>query len=90
MLPADARPRPTRTHHEKDLSGEYLFYDHAGDRVHVLNGTAREIYLLCDGSRTLAAIAKSLGTMYDVAETKALGDVSAIVAELAERGLVDW
>jgi Coenzyme PQQ synthesis protein D (PqqD) len=88
MLPDDARPRPTRTHHEKDLSGEYLFYDHEGDRVHVLNGTAREIYLLCDGTRTLVAIARSLGSKYDVAEATALGDVSAVVAELAERGLL--
>ncbi len=88
MLPVDARPRPTRTHHEKDLSGEYLFYDQRGDQVHLLNGTAREIYLLCDGSRTLAAIARSLGAKFDVAEEKALGDVSAVVAELAERGLL--
>ena len=82
MLPDDARPRPTRTHHEKDLSGEYLFYDHGGDRVHVLNGTAREIYLLCDGTRTLVEIARSLGSKYDVSEATARGDVSAAVAEL--------
>ncbi len=89
MLPDDARPRPTRTHLEKDLSGEDLFDDHGGDQVHVLNGTAREIYLLCDGRRTLLAIARSLAGRYAVAEATARADVSAVVAELRQRGLLE-
>ena len=88
MLPDDARPRPTRTHLEKDLSGEYLFYDHGGDRLHVLNGTAREVYLLCDGSRTLDAIARSVAESYAVGEATARTDVSAVISELVERGLL--
>jgi hypothetical protein len=88
MLPDHARPRPTRTHHEKDLSGEYLFYDHGGDQVHVLNGTAREIYLLCDGSRTLDAIARAIAETYAVGEATSRTDVSAVISELVERGLL--
>ena len=88
MLPDHARPRPTRTHHEKDLSGEYLFCDHGGAQVHVLNGTAREIYLLCDGSRTLDAIARSIAETYAVGEATSRTDVSAVISELVERGLL--
>jgi hypothetical protein len=87
-VPDDARPKHTGTHLEKDLSGEYLFYDPSGDLVHVLNGTAREIYLLCDGTRTLGAIASSLLTRFEVDEETSRRDCTATIAELAEKGLL--
>ena len=88
MVSDDARPRRTGTYLEKDLSGEYLFYDQGGDRVHVLNGTAREIYLLCDGTRTVGAIAVSLRERFVVDEETARRDAAAAVAELLEKGLL--
>jgi hypothetical protein len=88
-VPDHARPRHTGTHIEKDLSGEYLFYDPAGDLVHVLNGTAREIYLLCDGTRSLGAIAASFLERFGVDEDTARRDCGATVAELAAKGLLE-
>ncbi|MBZ5638226.1 MAG: PqqD family protein [Acidobacteriia bacterium] len=88
MVPEDAPPRPIGTHHEKDLSGECLSYDHAGDQANVLNGLAREIYLLCDGTRTTGAIARLLPERFDVDEAAARRDVAAAVGELVEEGLL--
>jgi hypothetical protein len=88
MVPDHAQPRRTGTYLEKDLSGEYLFYDRKGDRVHVLNGTAREIYLLCDGARTLVAIAESLRERFEVDDATARRDSASTVAALVEKGLL--
>ena len=46
------RLEPTGSLNQRDLGDEFLFYDRDGDRVHVLNGVAREVFLLCDGNRT--------------------------------------
>ena len=88
MVQDPSRPRRTGTYLEKDLSGEYLFYDREGDRVHVLNGTAREIYLLCDGTRTVAVIAGALRERFDVDEATALRDSASTIAALVEQGLL--
>jgi hypothetical protein len=85
----DACPRRTGTHLEKDLSGEYLFYDPSGDLLHVLNGTAREIYLLCDGKRTLRGIASELLARFEVDEETSRRDCAATVAALSEKGLLE-
>jgi hypothetical protein len=88
MVPEDARPRRTGAYQEKDLTGEYLFYDQGGGQVHVLNSSAREIYLLCDGSRTLLEIARSLPERFDVDEDTACRDAATGVADLIGKGLV--
>jgi PqqD family protein of HPr-rel-A system len=88
MTGSDAKPSRTGTHLEKDLSGEYLFYDHRGERVHVLNGTAREIYLLCDGALTAREIAAALREQFDVDEETALRDVGEALGRLRDAGLV--
>ena len=55
-------PTPAPDVKGTDLGDEYLFYDRDNDRVHVLNATAREIFLLCDGSRTADEIAAELAS----------------------------
>jgi pyrroloquinoline quinone biosynthesis protein D len=72
----------------KDLEEEYIFFDEKGDRVHVLNGTAREIYLLCDGTRTTGEIAKILTERFSVDEPTAMTDVASLLEELVELELV--
>ncbi len=83
------RPRPSRRFLEKDLGEEYLFLRPEGDRFHVLNGSAREIYLLCDGSRTVEEIAAEILARYRVDERTAARDVEEALRGLAEIGLVD-
>ena len=56
--------------------------------MHVLNGTAREIYLLCDGERTVADLMRSVLGRYEVDEPTAHGDVQDILQELLDLGLL--
>jgi len=51
MPQPDCRPLADTACKSKDLEEEFLVYDPDGDQVHVLNEVAREIFLLCDGSR---------------------------------------
>ena len=81
-------PRPAPDYLRRDLGDEYMLYDHDGDLVHVLNGTAREIFLLCDGSRSAEQVAQEFADRYDEA-TSAHSDALAVIDELAEKGLLD-
>jgi len=85
-----SRGRPVRTGRiaGKDLGDEYVFYDRSGDRVHVLNATARAVYLLCDGTRSVEEIAGEITAEYDVDGDTALRDVRETVRQLVELGLV--
>lgn len=87
MDDATARPRSTGRR-ARDLGDEYLFYDEAGDAVHVLNGTAREIYLMCDGIRTVSDLARELSETYGVDREVADRDVLEIVARLVDLNLL--
>ena len=73
----------------KDLGDEYLIFDRDGDRLHVLNRTAREIFLLCDGSRNAEQLAAQLATKFDVDDTTALADTQRTLDELRRLDLID-
>jgi pyrroloquinoline quinone biosynthesis protein D len=88
MPDTNARPRQTGAVINRDLGDEHLFYDGEGDRLHVLNGTARDIYRMCDGSRTLEEIARALTDKYEVDVESALADVRATVGQLVELGIL--
>jgi hypothetical protein len=85
-----SNPRPIQVAKEqgKDLEDEYLFYDRDGERVHVLNATAREIYLLCDGTRTEQEVAAEFGKKYELDEDTAEKDTSQIIGELVDLGVI--
>jgi len=89
MLTPECRPHPTRGILGKDLGDEYLFYDSAQERVHVLNATAREIYLLCDGRASVREIVRRFGAQFDVDDTTARRDVEETLDRLLALGLVD-
>jgi pyrroloquinoline quinone biosynthesis protein D len=69
--------------------GESLLYSAMRDEASALNRTATEIWELCDGTRTIGAIARALGQRYGVDEADLLADVTATVTTLRARGLVD-
>lgn len=73
----------------RDLGDEYLFYDQGSDRVHILNGTARSILMLCDGKRTVKEIAAAIATEYSVEEKTALQDAAEAIEQLVELGLIE-
>jgi hypothetical protein len=81
-------PRPSETLPSTDLGDEYLFYDRDQDRVHVLNGTAREIFLLCDGKRTEEEIGREMAGRYGVEVETALKDARETIDRLVDLGLL--
>ena len=83
-----ARPKPVATADGKDLGDEYLFYDRSHDRVHVLNSTAREIFLLCDGKRTEAEVVEAFGKKHELEQDVAQRDAAEVIRELAELGVL--
>jgi len=72
----------------KDLGDEYMIYDVEGDAVHILNGTARELYLLCDGHHSVDDLAQSLVDRYGVDEPTARSDVDKIIERLVDLGVI--
>ena len=89
----DLKTCPVRSADEdgntRDLGDELLAYDRANGRVHVLNATAREIHLLCDGSRTLEEIAGELVDIYGIDVETALRDLTATIERFVKLGLVE-
>ena len=81
-------PRPAAAPQgNRDLGDEYLFYDRDRDQVHVLNGSAREIFLLCDGTRSVAEIAEAFWEKYQAEEARE--DAERIIRELADLGVLN-
>lgn len=89
MSDATTVPRPTERFRGTDLGDEFVFYDSTHDRVHVLNSTAREIYLLCDGSRDERAISELFAERFSEAGDEARRDALEVLRQLAELGLVE-
>ena len=88
MTTSDFAPRPSDEYMSRDLGDEYLFYDRKGDRIHVLNGTARDIYLLCDGKKTSNEIAEAISDKYEVDPETARTDVQRTIQDLVRLGLL--
>ena len=82
------KPRPAAGAFGRDAGDECLFRDADGMRIHVLNRTAREIYLLCDGSRSPAEVAGELAERYTVDPGTALSDVDDLVDLLVRLGIL--
>jgi len=82
------RPQRRQTVEEKDLGDEYMFYDAQGEQVHVLNGMAREVYLLCDGEHSVADLVKNIVDRYEVDEETASHDVNDLLKKLIELELL--
>jgi pyrroloquinoline quinone biosynthesis protein D len=83
-----SRPRHIDGFTGKDLGDEYVLLDRSGDRFYRMNRTAREIYLLCDGSRTLDDIARALADSFDVTIETARQDTAKTIEELQQAGIL--
>jgi len=89
MTDDNQRPRRRNGVQGKDLGDEFLFYDHSGDRVHVLNATARTIYMLCDGDRSVEQIIQEFARTYELDDETAERDTRETLASLVQCGLID-
>ena len=88
MVAPETRPMQTDRFLGKDLGDEYVFYDAEGEKVHVLNATARRIYVLCDGSHTVQEIVQALVADYGIEESMARDDAAETLRRFAELELV--
>lgn len=87
MCPDD-RPTKTDRYTVQDLADELLLYDADGEKVHVLNGTTREIYLQCDGHHSVDDLTRSLASEFEVDEATAKKDTIAVLERLIDLGIV--
>lgn len=87
-MPLRAFARVEDQFERKDLLEEFLLFQRSTGRIHVLNGSARSIYLLCDGSRTENDIARALAEEYEIDATTALRDVQRTIESLLQVGAV--
>lgn len=88
MAEGAQQPRPATESKGTDLGDEYLFYDRERDQVHVLNGTAREIFLLCDGRRTETEVATAFADRYEAHRDEARKDAEETLRRLYDLGLL--
>jgi hypothetical protein len=82
---------PTRTPDilTSALDSETIVYDPQGKVVHVLNDTAKLIWLLCDGNHSAADLEAALRQTFDVPEEANVAkDVQATLVTLEEKGLI--
>lgn len=89
MLAANRRPRLTsnaRLRFDRHSGEHVLLHPESGL---VLNESAAELVALCDGTRTVAAIAERLAVRYSPRPANdVLQQVRAFLGDLATRGLV--
>ena len=72
----------------RDEGDETLLFDPANGAIHSLNATARRIWELCDGARSVDEIARALAAEYDLTDDQIRHDVAALVAEMRTLGLI--
>jgi hypothetical protein len=73
----------------KDIGGETLLYSEENEAIHVLNGTARAIWDLCDGQHTFIDIEQALRECFSVkTEHNVHGDIQRTVAIFQAKGLL--
>lgn len=83
------RPRPNRDLVYRDVGDELMFYEREGDRVHILNGTARAIFHLCDGARSVEEIADAVRERFEVDADTARRDVHEAIERMVSLGIVE-
>lgn len=69
--------------------GECVLYVPARDEACALNRTATEVWTLCDGARDAREIARVLGDRYGLDAALLVEDVSAVLAMLHARGVIE-
>ena len=72
----------------RDVEGELVVLDLEGKRVHQLNPTARHIWNQCNGQQSIADIIEQLCESFDIDRVTAEKDVTALVRQLKEAGLL--
>ena len=73
----------------KDLDDVFLASSPSGTRIFVLNRTAGLVLGALDSAHTVDEIATIIATEYDMLPTEIVKDITAIVTEFLEHGLLE-
>jgi predicted transcriptional regulator len=71
-----------------ELVDELVIYDPITYKVASLNGSARAIWQLCDGTRTVDQICEELGQRYSISPGTVRKEIAANVAFLLQLGML--
>lgn len=72
----------------QQVEDQAVLLDIESGQYFALNEVGKRVWDLCDGTRTVAQVANSICSGYDVMEEVALSDTSALLEALAGVGLV--
>ena len=87
--PSDQRPRRVAAHHD-EVGSELLVYRAGDPEGYSLNNAAADVWELCDGSRTVADLCRTLSRRYGVGPEAFAQDVRSIVDQLGALRLVTF
>lgn len=73
---------------ETEVDGEISLYDPANENVTILNGTASDVWLLCDGQYSAEEIVNLLASSYGVSAEQIQDEVTRTVDDFVEAGLL--
>lgn len=73
---------------ETIIDGEISLYEPRTETVMVLNGTASDIWRLCDGRTTVGELTTLLAGAYGVDREMAGGEVARAIADIARDGFL--
>ncbi|MGH2727437.1 MAG: HPr-rel-A system PqqD family peptide chaperone [Actinomycetota bacterium] len=71
-----------------ELDGEAVVYDEISAELHHLNPSATIVLSLCDGKRTVSAMAEAVSDAFGLALDDVAPQVHSVVERFAEAGLL--
>lgn len=90
-LAPTTQPRPLRRADIvlQHVGTDAILIDVRNDQAHVLNGSAARLWELCDGERSVDAVATAFGEPFGMSGDDVVGDVRDGLAELAGLDLLE-
>lgn len=73
---------------ETEVSGEISLYDPGNESVTILNGTASDVWMLCDGEHSTEEIVSLLASSYGVSAHQIRDEVTRAIDEFIDAGLL--
>ena len=86
MMPV---PKNSIVETEELLGQELFLYDVSNGAVHTLNNGAAMVWLLCDGTMDLGAIAREIVCTCDLTQREVLAQVQETVGQFQALGLLE-
>lgn len=73
---------------ETEVDGEISLYEPGSESVTILNGTASDVWMLCDGEHSTEEIVSLLASSYGIDADQIRDEVTRAIDEFVEAGLL--